>query len=505
MTSRSSILNRTAGVGRALVLAAALLALVAYVVVALSRLGHPFELEWMEGGVVAVVQRILDGQRMYVEPSIDYVPFIYTPLYFEVSAWAARLFGTSFVALRIVSFVASLGSMAIIFRLIRSRTTSVQAGLIGAGLFAATYGLSGAWFDLARVDSLFLFLTLSAIVAFDSPRIVLRSLLAPALLFLAFFTKQTAAIIAVAMVIAAVLTLKGRERVAFGLVFGGLVGLSTILLNWSSEGWYRYFVFDLPFKHGVVESTVLGFWKNDLALSFAIALSVSLFALTAGSGHATPGRRLRDALIFGSLLIASWSSRMHSGGYENVLMPMHAAIALSFGVGLAGIRQWVAQRPLQGIALSILVLGQFWLLAYAPMSLIPTAQDRQRGKQILNLVSEFEGEVYVAAHPWFTGAVGKSTQAQEMTVRDITRARGTDEREQMLRDELAAAVVAERFEAFLVDEAEFFMRPPGFEEHYKLIRSDLSGDELLLPTGWDRRPGLLYIRRRADAEAMPGP
>ncbi|RKZ13805.1 hypothetical protein DRQ32_00785, partial [bacterium] len=353
------------------------------------------------------------------------------------------------------------------------------------------------------------------IAAFDSPRIPVRSLLAPALLFLAFFTKQTAAVIAVAMVVAALVTLKGRERVAFALVFGGLAGISTLLLNWISDGWYRYYVFDLPSQHGVVESTVLGFWKNDLLLNFAIALGLCVVAFAGERWNGRPtatvpataprGRRLRDLLIFASLLAASWSSRMHSGGYENVLMPMHAAIALFFGIGLTGAMRKAAHRPLLGMALSVAVLGQFWLLAWSPGHLIPTAQDRQRGQQILDLVSEFDGEVFISAHPWFTGALGKETQAQEMTLRDITRARGTDAREQMLRDELAAAVQAGRFEAFVVDTEEFFMRPQGFEKHYELLRSDLSGDALLPPTGWDRRPELLYVRRQSGRAETAGP
>ncbi|MBL8716184.1 MAG: hypothetical protein JNL79_09325, partial [Myxococcales bacterium] len=60
--------------------------LVLYVFVALRRLVYPFDLEWMEGGMVDQVRWILAGHKLYVKPSIDFVPFIYNPLYFYVSA-----------------------------------------------------------------------------------------------------------------------------------------------------------------------------------------------------------------------------------------------------------------------------------------------------------------------------------------------------------------------------------------------------------------------------------
>src|SRR5207245_9768312 len=54
------------------VLAAALLFPLLYAATALARLSYPFELEWMEGGVLAGVQRLLHGQPLYAAPSLDY-------------------------------------------------------------------------------------------------------------------------------------------------------------------------------------------------------------------------------------------------------------------------------------------------------------------------------------------------------------------------------------------------------------------------------------------------
>ncbi|MFH1143060.1 MAG: hypothetical protein V1774_00780, partial [Candidatus Eisenbacteria bacterium] len=40
--------------------------LLLYLLVALQRIAYPWELEWMEGGLVDHVQRIVNGQGIYV-------------------------------------------------------------------------------------------------------------------------------------------------------------------------------------------------------------------------------------------------------------------------------------------------------------------------------------------------------------------------------------------------------------------------------------------------------
>src|SRR5207302_2694739 len=134
----------------------ALLPVGAYLWVALHRLGYPFELEWLEGGAVGIVQRAAAGHGLYVQPSLHYVPWPYPPMYFWTSAAVAHVTGVGFLALRLVSFTASLATFVVIYILVRSGTSDRVAGVCAVGLYAATFRLSGAWLDLGRVDSLFL-------------------------------------------------------------------------------------------------------------------------------------------------------------------------------------------------------------------------------------------------------------------------------------------------------------------------------------------------------------
>ena len=118
--------------------------LIIYLWMAYFRLRYPFDLEWIEGGMVNQVQRLLQGQSMYVAPSINYVPFLYPPVYFYFSALAALLFGIGLFPLRLVSFIASLVSFTTIFLIVRAETKNDWAAILSTGLFAATFRVTGA-------------------------------------------------------------------------------------------------------------------------------------------------------------------------------------------------------------------------------------------------------------------------------------------------------------------------------------------------------------------------
>src|SRR5262249_50885568 len=150
-----------------------------------------------------------------------------------------------------LSLAASLGVIALVVRFVQRETGSLRSGLVSGGLFAATYRIAGAFYDLARVDSLFVLILLAAlyVVRFrTSPR---SRVLAAALFALAFFTKQSAALVLAP--IALHLAVAERRR-ALWLVVPALVtiGGGIFVLDRIHEGWFSYFVFWLPGRHAWV-------------------------------------------------------------------------------------------------------------------------------------------------------------------------------------------------------------------------------------------------------------
>lgn len=126
-------------------------------VIFVSHLRFPFPLEWVEGGVLHHSINILQGKQIYAEPQATFVAFLYTPLFYYLGALLMKLFGEGFLALRIISIASFLGSSILIYRIISNETKSSLASWIGCGLFAASFGVVGNWYDVGRIDSLAIF------------------------------------------------------------------------------------------------------------------------------------------------------------------------------------------------------------------------------------------------------------------------------------------------------------------------------------------------------------
>src|SRR6201996_3358613 len=222
---------------------AGLAAIGAYLFVALSRLGYPFALESLEGNSLVEVHRILAGQPLYPAPTVRYVPDGYPPLYFYVSAAVARVLGASYLSLRLVSLVSSLACFAVLARLVQRETGSIAAGTGAAGAFAATYLVAGAWFDIGRVDSLFLALSIGGLYAARHMRGARGAVAAGVLLAAAALTKQTG--LAEVVVVTAVLLTGPRRRLAWVAALTEVTVLagSTLVIRLADGSWYIYYIY----------------------------------------------------------------------------------------------------------------------------------------------------------------------------------------------------------------------------------------------------------------------
>src|SRR5262245_23645131 len=108
-----------------------------FVRLSLARVRYPYELEWMEGGIVPPIQVVRAGGPLYREPSLDFTPFIYAPAYYYVCALTSLVTGVGYFAPRLVSLLSILGCFALIGYWVRRETGSFVAGVAAAGLFSA--------------------------------------------------------------------------------------------------------------------------------------------------------------------------------------------------------------------------------------------------------------------------------------------------------------------------------------------------------------------------------
>ena len=249
-----------------------LTSILAYLWVAVRRLCAPFELEWMEGGMLAHAARLIEGLPIYATPSVDFVPFFYTPGYPQLLAWLSEWTGgLSFTLGRSVSLSASLGLMALIFHAVK-RESSWMFGLLGAGLYAALFRTNGAFYDLVRPDSLAALLTGGVIYVAYFYRGARAMILAGVLMSLAFWTKQTASVYYPAIGLYLVWRARWEGLLFLGVTFSLTLG-AIMTLNAQTEGAFWEYVFQGHQGHVFYwKNILLRYWRDLLFLAPLILL-----------------------------------------------------------------------------------------------------------------------------------------------------------------------------------------------------------------------------------------
>lgn len=422
-----------------------------YVISAFFRLRYPYELEWMEGAMVDHVRWILAGHPLYGRPSLAFTPFIYTPLYLYVGAFLTKIIGVGFFPLRLLSFLATLGTTVLLYIFAWRETRRPWFSCLAPGFFLATYPLSGYWMDIGRVDTLFLFFLISSAYLFryckGTGPMVIAGLLAVA----AFFTKQLAWMFYLPFILLLCYERRLRDVGVFCLT-GLLVGGSIFaLLQASTQGWFWYYLVTIPAQHLWEWGMLSYFWFVDLFIPLGILCFFALFFCL------EQRRALRPDLFFPALLtggvLMGWMARLHTGGYENVLLPTYATLALVAVRGMHALEQKLQARSwVQGtVVLWILVLAQFASLWYDPRPTIPSPTMRAEQELFRERLAQLPQPIYIQSHG-FWGGVSVPIAAHLMALADIVR--GSDEG---MRAELRTAfeqqLAAHTYKTVIIDDA----------------------------------------------------
>jgi hypothetical protein len=482
---------------RYLVFACSAVYLILYLYVVISRMNYPFELEWIEGGMLQVVQRVVDGQAIYVSPSISYVPFLYPPVYFYLSAGVSLVLGVGFLPLRLVSFLASLVSLFVIFKIVQEETKNGWAAFFSACLFAACYRVTGAWLDVARVDSLFLAFSLVAIYFARGKASLAYSLLSGLFSALAILTKQTALILAVPLLLFLILR-NWKHGIAFLGAACGLLIPFTLIMDRQTGGWYTYYVYELLSQQTEwLPLEFVNFWKNDLIIHLPITILLSLFFLIDEFGK-NKKRFLLWAFILTGAVAISFLSRVKIGGYENVLLPMYAVFCIITGAGLSSLLSTIHGISSGRIKsfVHIACLIQLVILAYNPFAQIPSKEDLSSGNQLVAYLSNLDGQIYLPDHGYLLSRSGKISYAHHAAIWDVLRTDHLTEGKEILKSQLEETIQSQFFDVIIMDEEGNFCCP-DIESYYTKVGKVFDEDLSFYPvTGDKRRPTDIYIANR---------
>lgn len=421
-----------------------------------KRLVYPYELDWIEGGMLTSVMQIVDGHPLYAAPSIAYVPFLYAPAFFYLAALVAKIVGASLSALRLVSVIASLVSLSTIVFIVFFETKSWFWGLASAGLFAGLYPASRLWFDLARVDSVFLMFFLLFLLSLRRGNSLPWQIAAGIFAALTLLSKQNGLLMCIP-IIATYFLFDWKHRLAlpltFALVYGG-ISLAFIL---STDGWYSYYCYSLAFlqPNSRMSYTFLDFVNGFIFPNLSIAALLSLCVLPLLFFRGTKERSALWLMIFCSTIATSYFAKANVGGVNNVVIPAFAVFSLLFGICIAEISKnlqaesSLRYRPLAEIFLCLLAFFQLAQVVYNPPLYLPPDEDYTKGTKALKFIKKFDGNVYVP-NTSIALIAGKRTFAHPSAMWDVLHTDDDPRGKDILKRELKTAVDSHLFDAIVV-------------------------------------------------------
>ena len=468
-----------------LVCAASVTFIVALAVIVALRIRYPYELEVLEGWMVDTASQALEGRPLYGPPSLEFLSSVYNPVYFYVTAAFAWVMGVGFFAARSVSALSIAAILALLVFRLQPRDRS--AGLVAAGLYAASYRFSGAWMDTARNDSLFLALLLGAFLIGRDAKSSWHGIVAGIAYALAFYTKQSALAV-LAVLFAAQLFIDPRRYWVQWVAFAAITAGVFATLDWTTDGWYSYYTLDSalhfiphPDRLYFLASARLKLLPGLLATMVLIGtLLIRRWSPLPNPG--SEGRERIDAAIWSSsvfaiaLVISSWAVFRQRLTAENTFMPACLGLAIGAGLAYGEFRRRDSRLESQGVnrdwqpiaygAVAMLVLQQFAIYAYNPLWYLPRAADRAAGDQFVSRLRAMPGEVLVWAHGRLGEMAGKGRHAHEVAFMDAAglasvppRSEENGRRRRLVYDTIVGAVQRQQFDWIVIDQPADFWSP----------------------------------------------
>jgi len=475
----------------------------------LARLRYPLDLEWMEGGVLTHALRLASGQPLYAEPSVDFVSFLYTPLYPAVLAVLSKVFGLSYTLGRAVSILAFAGALAVLVAAVRGiaqqfeseelAAVATAAGLLGAAAVCLAFPFCGAFYDLVRCDSLWLFLVSAGLYGCSPGRSMTSIVLGALLLVLGFFTKQTA----VPFMVAAAASVALTSGIKSGLVFSALAFGSTttaiLVGQYMTDGWLWIYIHRLHQGHETLFEKI---WPETprilLDYGFALLLPIAACVLLMAFRRRLSRRLFHWACMAVAGLATAAVGSATQGAYDNAYIPavyfgalLSAACVVELPALAAGLGAstsdavWSFGEPhgsWRGSLRAFGLLGLGILSAHAmirwldPSRHVPSRQDRAEAGRLLAYLTNQGPEVFVPCHPFYSVLAGGRGHLHVMGLNDVyfwPRAITSDPaRDAAIRDRFRESVMSSfrsnRWKRVIQDDCAT-SRLFGLEKYYTLV------------------------------------
>ncbi|MEN0061961.1 MAG: hypothetical protein AAGA48_07390 [Myxococcota bacterium] len=312
-----------------------------------ARIAYPFDLEWMEGGMLAHAWRLQRGEPLYLPPNAEFFPFLYPPGYSALVAFVGTFVGLAPAVGRGLSILGTLASAGAIGFAVSARGGRPVLAWGAAATWLGTYPQTGAFFDLVRPDAVGVGALAWAVTLALRPRRG-ADIACGLLVVLASLVKHNLGLVAVPLFVAFGLR-DVRSALRFAGVILGVGGLVGGMLEWRTEGRFLTYLLDVPRSHPLVWSRAVQEtpWELSKALATPLVVVAGAVLVTAVQQRGRLPRIVVGGVPVWAGLLAGWWA-------TSTRAPGHAGTT-PFGLGVT-----VAALVAMAFALVFLAVGRRW-------------------------------------------------------------------------------------------------------------------------------------------------
>jgi len=391
-----------------------------------NHVSFPLNLEAMELTVVQHLRRIMAGQQLYVEPSPDFVPLAYAPLYYYISVPFAWLFGANLFTMRLVAILGMLGAGAVIFLTIKKQTGSYWWAIMATGLFASAYLVMDTYLDNAHSDSWLLFTVLLGCYFIDKNRSRATNVLGLLFLVVSFWFKQHGALFA----IGGTLYLTWRDGLKSSWIYWTLATLLGPVLYVLSPFFmfgpqFHYYTYTIPshwseLSFSAVKRYVGYIAKGYLALAGTGVIASVYFIIK------KLGRVSIWYFMLPFAMLSGFMGALDPGSNNNVFITMGAWFIISGVLGLYNLKNQYSSVNKWALHLVALAIS-FGLFFYNPLSVVVSPKSSDAYRDFVSYLNSLDGPVYA---PWIGQLESDYTftpSVHWVPMEDLVRGPGVDE------------------------------------------------------------------------------
>lgn len=405
-----------------------------------NHVSFPLNLEGIELIRLQHVRRALQGLPIFVDPTPEYIPLVYQPLYYYLSIPLIWVFGDTLSTLRLVSILGSIGAGVVIFLAVREHTRSTWWAVIAAGLFAAAYRAMDSYLDIASSDSWLIFTILLGCYLVARPRVWFLQLLGILLLTLSFWLKQHGAIFVLGALI--FITWKNDWRKMLPMwVIAILLGPVAYYLSGPSLFGPRFLFFTQEVPRQWMEFS----WNLTVARVLLISANYLLLIIAGIAGLILQLKRnMRQIDIWYFMLPFAMLSGFLAAfvdpeGNNNVFIPMGVWFIITGVNGIKDLTESIQRVEQWGLHV-FAIFFSFVILLFNPKAEMISSQVDAQYRDLVNTLQSLDGTVYAP----YTGPLEEGYEfhpiANWVTMIDLVRGPGATTEDSVKVNSLLEAV-----------------------------------------------------------------